>query len=138
MNGVTEGRNVATSETPEFETRDFKKDFSALLNLQIITEKLLCQLEIPSEIYEKFLMLKAGTYQSIGIDFDDPFVSIDSIFEQQNLSLSTNKVNYHGGQGGYDEQKQHAQSETIKSFVDYLDELRESLAAQNNVDLDNQ
>ena len=50
-------------------------------------------------------MLKAGTYQSIGIDFDDPFVSIDSIFEQQNLSLSTNKVNY---QGGYDEQKQHA------------------------------
>ena len=33
MNGVTEGRNVATSETPEFETRDFKKDFSALLNL---------------------------------------------------------------------------------------------------------
>ena len=135
MNGVTEGRNVATSETPEFETRDFKKDFSALLNLQIITEKLLCQLEIPSEIYEKFLMLKAGTYQSIGIDFDDPFVSIDSIFEQQNLSLSTNKVNY---QGGYDEQKQHAQSETIKSFVDYLDELRESLAAQNTVDLDNQ
>ena len=135
MNGVTEGRNVATSETPEFETRDFKKDFSALLNLQIITEKLLCQLEIPSEIYEKFLMLKAGTYQSIGIDFDDPFVSIDSIFEQQNLSLSTNKVNY---QGGYDEQKQHAQSETIKSFVDYLDELRESLVAQNNVDLDNQ
>ena len=130
MNGVTEGRNVATSETPEFETRDFKKDFSALLNLQIITEKLLCQLEIPSEIYEKFLMLKAGTYQSIGIDFDDPFVSIDSIFEQQNLSL------YHGGQGGYDEQKQHAQSETIKSFVDYLDELRESLAAQNTVDLD--
>ena len=135
MNGVTEGRNVATSETPEFETRDFKKDFSALLNLQIITEKLLCQLEIPSEIYEKFLMLKAGTYQSIGIDFDDPFVSIDSIFEQQNLSLSTNKVNY---QGGYDEQKQHTQSETIKSFVDYLDELRESLVAQNNVDLDNQ
>ena len=132
MNGVTEGRNVATSETPEFETRDFKKDFSALLNLQIITEKLLCQLEIPSEIYEKFLMLKAGTYQSIGIDFDDPFVSIDSIFEQQNLSL------YHGGQGGYDEQKQHAQSETIKSFVDYLDELRESLVAQNIVDLDNQ
>ena len=138
MNGVTEGRNVATSETPEFETRDFKKDFSALLNLQIITEKLLCQLEIPSEIYEKFLMLKAGTYQSIGIDFDDPFVSIDSIFEQQKLSLSTNKVNYHGGQGGYDEQKQHAQSETIKSFVDYLDELRESLVAQNTVDLDNQ
>lgn len=132
MNGVTEGRNVATSETPEFETRDFKKDFSALLNLQIITEKLLCQLEIPSEIYEKFLMLKAGTYQSIGIDFDDPFVSIDSIFEQQNLR------SYHGGQGGYDEQKQHAQSETIKSFVDYLDELRESLVAQNIVDLDNQ
>ena len=104
MNGVAEGRNVATSETPEFETRDFKKDFSALLNLQIITEKLLCQLEIPSEIYEKFQMLKAGTYQSIGIDFDDPFVSIDSLFEQQSPSLSAQKVNYLGGHGENDEQ----------------------------------
>ena len=44
-------------------------------------------------------MLKAGTYQSIGIDFDDPFVSIESIFEHQSPTLSAKKVNYLGGQG---------------------------------------
>ena len=47
-----------------------KKDFSALLNLQIITEKLLCQLEIPREIFNKYKMLKEGTYESIGIDLN--------------------------------------------------------------------
>ena len=50
-------------------------------------------------------MLKAGTYQSIGIDFDDPFVSIESIFEQQSPSISAKKGNYLGGHEDHDDQK---------------------------------
>ena len=55
---------------------ELKKDFCALLNLQIITEKLLFQIDnIPSEIRKKYTTLKEGTYAAIGINKDDPFNS---------------------------------------------------------------
>lgn len=41
---------TSTAEGPGSDLSNLKKDFFALLNLQIITEKLLFQLEIPSEI----------------------------------------------------------------------------------------
>ena len=62
------------------ESRDLKKDFCSLLNLQIITEKLLYQLDIPEEIAEKFQVLRNGTYEAIGLA-EDPFTSIDTIFK---------------------------------------------------------
>lgn len=62
--------------------RDLQKDFSSLLNLQIITEKLLFQLEqLPAEIADKFHVLKRGTYEAIGLTLDNPFGSIEQIFK---------------------------------------------------------
>ena len=63
--------------------RDLQKDFCSLLNLQIITEKLLYQLDTPVEIAEKFQVLKQGTYDAIGLSNDNPFTSIESVFKEQ-------------------------------------------------------
>ena len=52
------------------------KHFHALLNLQISTEKLLLQLDIPDDICEKYFALRDGTYAAIGINKNDPFALI--------------------------------------------------------------
>ena len=46
---------------------DAERRFKALLNLQVSTEKLLLQLDIPDEICKKYFALRDGTYAAIGI-----------------------------------------------------------------------
>ena len=37
-------------------------------------------MEIPKEISAKYSLLKQGTYEQIGLDIQDPFQNLESIF----------------------------------------------------------
>jgi len=113
------------AETPH----DLKKDFAALLNLQIITEKLLYQLEIPSEISEKFQMLKMGTYAAIGIDPSDPFASLSSRIDLQHSRLGRSVSPPHSPISLED--KMVFYNITMKKFVDYLHDLTMSVSLRS-------
>ena len=91
------------------QTRDEKKDFCALLNLQIITEKLLYNLDIPAEIHKKFQMLKTETYAAIGIDISNPFMSVNALFGREKDRQVKDDMLFH--------------SITMKKFVEYLHDL---------------
>ena len=77
-----------TAEGPGCDLGNLKKDFNALLNLQIITEKLLFQMEIPPEISQKYTTLKDGTYAAIGINVDDPFTFVNSLVQEKVQRIS--------------------------------------------------
>ena len=49
-------------------------------------------MNMPEEIAEKYKLLKTGTYESIGLDLEDPFKNLTQLYSSENLESTESNI----------------------------------------------
>ena len=65
-------------------------------------------MNIPTEIAEKYNLLKKGTYDQVGLDMTDPCKNLDKLYFAENLEGTESNI---------------FSNVTLKKFVEYISEL---------------
>ena len=69
-------------------------------------------MNIPTEIAEKYNLLKKGTYDQVGLDMTDPFKNLEKLYAAGHLETTESSI---------------FSNVTLKKFVEYISELLLSL-----------